>query len=110
MVSIGAKSGIQRGFITAYGFEITKAELDHYSGCDFLIRSVDENGAFSDTGDSGKLIALQREDNKLYPIALNYAGTWSQFEWQNLASVTKWTKGIALSAVLKYLNCTLYKG
>ncbi|UCC30870.1 MAG: hypothetical protein JSU86_01065 [Phycisphaerales bacterium] len=103
VVSIGRTRGIQTGVIAAYCYEWL--DDDRWSVyTDFLIIGDEPGGAFSDHGDSGKLIATK---DGLRPLALLWGG-WQErlrtgYEQEN------WTYAIDLAKVLGYLDIGIYR-
>lgn len=103
IVSIGRTRGIQKGIIVAYSYEWFDSEKwSIYT--DLLIIGEQAEGAFSDKGDSGKLIVTV--DGKR-PVALLWGG-WQErlrkgYEQEN------WTYAIEVSKVLKYLDLEIMR-
>ena len=103
VVSIGRTRGIQKGIIAAFAYEWSDEEKwSVYT--DLLIISDEPGRAFSDHGDSGKLIVTANGNN---PIALLWGG-WQErlrkgYEQEN------WTYAIELSKVLKYLKLEIMR-
>ncbi|MDH3892442.1 MAG: hypothetical protein OEV49_15345 [candidate division Zixibacteria bacterium] len=101
VTGVGRTRGKQHGVIAAFAYEwLDDEKWSVYT--DFLIIGEDPGGAFSDHGDSGKLIATT-EGN--HPVALLWGG-WQErlrkgYEQEN------WTYAINVNKVLEYLNVTL---
>jgi hypothetical protein len=102
VTSIGRTRGIQKGVIAAYAYEWL--DDDRWSVyTDLLIIGDEPGGAFSDHGDSGKLIVTLDEHR---PIALLWGG-WQERLRKNYEQ-ENWTYAIDLSKVLSYLGVTIF--
>jgi hypothetical protein len=103
VISVGRTRGIQRGKIVAYAYEWQDEERwSVYT--DLLIIGDEPGGAFSYSGDSGKLIVTADE---LRPIALLWGG-WKErlrtgYEQEN------WTYAIDIGKVLEYLDVNILR-
>lgn len=103
VISIGRTRGIQKGVVAAYSYEWQ--DDDRWSVyTDLLIIGDQPGDAFSDHGDSGKLIVTV---DGLRPLALLWGG-WRErlrkgYEQEN------WTYAIDLGKVIKYLGVTIMK-
>ena len=72
VISVGRTRGVQRGTIVAYAYEFQDEVYSIYT--DLLI--IGEDGkAFSDKGDSGKVIVTDDDDH--CPVALLWGG-WQE--------------------------------
>jgi hypothetical protein len=98
VVSVGRTRGLQRGMVAAYAYEWSDEERwSVYT--DLLIIGDQQGGAFSDHGDSGKLIVTASGNR---PLALLWGG-WQErlragYEQEN------WTYAIDVAKVLEYLD------
>ncbi len=103
VVSIGRTRGLQRGIVAAYAYEW--ADEERWSVyTDLLIIGEHPGGAFSDHGDSGKIIVTQSGNR---PLALLWGG-WQErlrkgYEQEN------WTYAIDIGKVLDYLEVDIMR-
>ena len=97
VISVGRTRGVQRGTVAAYSYEYIDAEQSVYT--DFLIIG-DEGRAFSDSGDSGKLILT--DDSEHRPLGLLWGGRHERLREGH--EQEKWTYAIDLGKVLDRLG------
>lgn len=97
VVSVGRTRGIQRGTIMAFGYEWYDEDESVYT--DYLIIGQEGN-AFSDHGDSGKLIVT--DDNKRNAIALLWGGWFERLRQGH--GQENWTYAIDINKVLAKLE------
>lgn len=103
VISVGRTRGVQRGKVVAYAYEWRDDERwSVYT--DLLIIGDQPGGAFSHSGDSGKLIVTVEEKR---PIALLWGG-WQErlrkgYEQEN------WTYAIDIGKVLEYLDVNILR-
>ena len=101
VLGVGRTRSLQRGKITAFGYEFHDVgPASRYT--DYLI--IGEDGTeFSDPGDSGKLIVT--DDDNLRPVALLWGG------WREQLRVGRgqenWTYAIDINQVLELLGVTI---
>jgi hypothetical protein len=104
VISIGCKRGIQRGYVAAYSYEyIDSDEYDNFY-TDLLI--IGRCGsAFSDKGDSGKIIVT--DDDLHSPIGLHTGGWQGRFHKD--MEIEKWGYALDLGKVLNRLDLEIYE-
>lgn len=109
VISVGQRRSFQRGMIAGFAysydvFDFTFAP-DPKEFTDYLIVSDDEDGQFSDRGDSGKIIIT--DDGNFRPVALLWGG------WQERLSRGRmqedWTYAIDINKVLSLLDVSILK-
>lgn len=102
VISVGRTRGVQRGTIVAYAYEYYDEAASVYT--DLLI--IGEDGkAFSDKGDSGKIIVTDDEDHR--SVALLWGG-WQE-RLRHGREQENWTYVIDLGKVLDCLNLELFQ-
>jgi hypothetical protein len=97
VISIGRTRGIQRGTIVAFGYEWYDAEASIYT--DYLVIG-EHGGAFSDHGDSGKLIVT--DDATHRPVALLWGGWYEKL--RKGVGQENWTYAIDINKALGKLE------
>lgn len=98
VLGVGRTRSVQRGTVVAFGYQwIGDASYAHYT--DLLIVG-ESGGAFSDHGDSGKLIVT--DDAALRPVALLWGG-WQE-RLRHGREQENWTYGIDINKVLDLLG------
>ena len=100
VIGIGRTRGLQRGTVAAFAYEFNDDAYSIYT--DLLIIGEDGN-AFSDKGDSGKVIVT--DDDKHRPVALLWGG-WQERLRRNHEQ-ENWTYAIDLGKVLELLGLDL---
>ena len=100
VVGVGRTRGVQRGHIIAYAYEFHDDDFSIYT--DLLI--IGEDGkAFSDKGDSGKIIVTDDDEHR--PVALLWGG-WQE-RLRHGHEQENWTYAIDLGKVLDRLDVEL---
>lgn len=100
VVGVGRTRGVQRGTVVAYSYEWNDGAESVYT--DLLI--IGEEGmAFSDKGDSGKIIVTDDEQRR--PVALLWGG-WQE-RLRHGREQENWTYAIDLGKVLDRLHLEL---
>jgi hypothetical protein len=103
VTSIGRTSGIQKGEIAAYAYEIIDDE--GLSICtDLLIVGSDSAGEFSNGGDCGKLIVAQKGSR---PVALSWGGWRARL--REGYEQANWAYATDLAKVLRYLDIEILR-
>jgi hypothetical protein len=104
VISIGCKRGIQRGYVAAYSYEYHDSdEYDNFY-TDLII--IGKSGsAFSDKGDSGKIIVT--DDDLHSPIGLHTGGWQGRFHKD--MEIEKWGYALDLGKVLDRLDLEIYE-
>lgn len=111
VISVGSRRGVQGGTIMAYSYEYEDGDQSFYT--DYLIlgdERMGENGipslptAFSDHGDSGKLIVT--DDHHHNAVALLWGGSSAQLRPQR--QMEKWSFGIDINRVLNLLDVDIH--
>ena len=100
VISVGRTRGVQRGTVVAYAYEFNDGFFSDYT--DLLIIGEDGN-AFSDHGDSGKIIVTDDEHHR--PVGLLWGG-WQE-RLRHDRQQENWTYAIDLGKVLDLLNLDL---
>ena len=100
VVSVGRTRGVQRGTVAGYSYEWFDGDESVYT--DFLIIG-EEGTAFSDKGDSGKLVLT--DDSEHCPLGLLWGG-WQE-RLREGREQEKWTYAVDLGKVLDRLGLEL---
>jgi hypothetical protein len=103
VISIGRTRGIQRGKIVAFGYEWWDGEESVYT--DYLILG-ETGGAFSDHGDSGKLIVT--DDANRNAVALLWGGWYEKL--RKGVGQENWTYAIDINKALDRLEVDIVSG
>jgi hypothetical protein len=115
VISIGSKSGIQRGTIVAYSYrwhhepetKIGDKTLEEYNiYTDLLIRG-EQGEHFSSKGDSGKVIVS--DDDEHLPIGLLWGGTVKDILIDKKKKQYNWSYAINLGKILNHSKLSIYK-
>jgi len=111
VISVGQRRSFQRGIISgfAYSYEVFDYTFgpDSKEFTDYLIVSEDEDedGQFSDRGDSGKIIIT--DDGAYRPVALLWGGWQERIRKGRMQE--DWTYAIDINKVLDLLNASILK-
>ena len=100
VVGVGRTRGVQRGTVVAYSYEWNDGAESVYT--DLLIIG-EEGRAFSDKGDSGKIIVT--DDDQRRPVALLWGG-WQE-RLRHGREQENWTYAIDLGKVFDRLHLEL---
>lgn len=95
IISVGASRGVQRGSVAAFSYEWKLFGISYYA--DILITG--EEGDFSCSGDSGKIIVTDDEEH--CPIALHWGGVQGQFDNEEGPVQNVWGKATELGKILE---------
>jgi len=101
VLGVGRTRSFQQGTIEAFSFEFLDASRGVREYNDYLIIGKDDT-AFSDPGDSGKLIVLEEG---LRPIAMMWGGDWSRR--RRGRELENWTNATDINLILDRLDVDL---